>query len=195
MSGISSTVTGDEQIRRQDEDDARFAHAAKVHERDARQNREADRERVRLQRGRRRHERAGARRDPHGDDEHVVQHQRRGGEQARIQPEVLTRHGVRAAARRVRGDRLQVRDVHDRQQRDDRDADRDDEGDARHAERDEQRHRRFGTVRRGAQRVEAEHRHGRQPSDLLLAFFVGRERPAEQQIGEAHRASCSVVRR
>ena len=54
---------------------------------------------------------ADARRDADGHDQDVVEHQRRGGEQAGAGAQVLLGHGVRPAAVRIGRDRLPVREV------------------------------------------------------------------------------------
>jgi hypothetical protein len=48
-------------------------------------------------------------RDPDRDIQHIIDHQRGGGEQAGIGPEIFLGNGIRAAIARIRLDRLPVR--------------------------------------------------------------------------------------
>ncbi len=109
----------DEQVRRQQEREPRLARAPQVDEREERQDRQAQSERVRQERRDRRDERADARGDADRDVEDVVERERGAGEQRPALPEVLLRDRVRAAAVRVRGDGLPVREVDDEQDGDD----------------------------------------------------------------------------
>ena len=138
----------DEQVGRRDEHDAGLAHTAQVHQRDEREDAETQQQGVRLESRDRGNQRADARRDPDRDDEHVVQQQRRRGQEPGQLPQVVARDRVGSAAGRIRADRLSVRQVDDQQQDDDDRADGADVAEARRTERNQQRHRRFRPVRR-----------------------------------------------
>ena len=73
------------------------------------------RERVRQERRSGRDERADPRGDPDGHIEHVVEGERSTRHERPRLPEVVLRYRVRAAAVRVGGDRLPVREVDDEQ--------------------------------------------------------------------------------
>jgi hypothetical protein len=176
----------DEEVRREHEREARLAQAAEVDDGQDRQDDEAEEQCVREQRGDRRDERAHARRDAHRDVEHVVERERRPGEERGVGAEVLLGDGVRAAAARVCVDGLTVGEVDDAQDADDERADRPDVREARGAEGDEQRERRLGPVRGRGERVEPQHRDARERADLLVLRFFVREGPTEQPVEDAH---------
>ena len=77
-----------------------------------------ERDLVPAQRRDRRRDRRDAGRDRHRHRQRVVDHQRRRRDERRSRPEVLAAHDVRAAAARIRVQRLAVARGHDRQQRD-----------------------------------------------------------------------------
>ena len=115
----------DERICRDREDRPRFADATEVQQRDDRHEPDGqlDAERVQLRDRRGDREHAGGDRD--SDRKDVVDGERgRRGEPGDV-PEVLARDDVRAAAARVRLDRLTVRERHDREQDADGERDRD----------------------------------------------------------------------
>ena len=72
-------------------------------------------------------------RDADGDGQHVVDQQRGRGDERRQPAKVLLRDDVRAAAARVRVNRLAIRKHHDREHRRDDGADRRDEAERRDA--------------------------------------------------------------
>ena len=176
----------DEQVRRNHERDARLAHAAKVDERDHRQDRQAERQRVRLEHGERRDQGADTGRDADGHDQHVVEHERGGGEQAGGRAQVLLGHRVRAAAVRIRRDRLPVGEIDDQQDDDDQRADRPDVPQAGRSQRNQQRQRGLRAVGGRTKRIEPEHRNAREHPDPLLTLFVSRQWTAKQIIGNCH---------
>ncbi len=174
------------EIGRNHEDSAGLFDAAQIHDGDQEQNPETYRQSVGLQRRNGRHQRADAGRDSNGGGEHVIDHQRGGGQQARAFADVLARHGVGSATARVRIDGLAIREIDDGEQENDGAADGHDVGDAQRAERDQDGERRFRTVCGGTQRVESEDRDARGGADALAGFFPIGERLAEQQVKEGH---------
>ena len=176
----------DKQVRRHHERKARFAHPTQVNERDQRQDHKAEREGVGLEHADRRDQGPDTRRDADGHDQHVVQQQRRGGEQAGRGAQVLLGDRVRPAAVRVRGDRLAVRKVDDKQQDDDQRADRPDVRNAGRAQGDQQRQRSLRPVSRGTKCVEPEHGNAGEYTDALLPFFIRRQPPPEEIVNQGH---------
>ena len=102
---------------------ARVLDAAHVDQREDEQDSEAEREDVRLEPRKRRNQRSYTRGDPDRRVQDVVDHQRRGGEQAGVRAQVLRGDRVAAAAVRIGIDGLQVGKVDDGQQADDGEAD------------------------------------------------------------------------
>ena len=127
----------EKQIGRDEEDDAGIADSAHVDHCEQQQDDEADLKGVRLQPGHGRNERAHARGDPDRGGEDVVNHERRGGEQACAIAEILTCDGERATPVRIGFDRLGVGEVEDDEQDEDGGGDGEDEVNACQAERDE----------------------------------------------------------
>src|SRR5215469_13633030 len=113
--------------------------------------------------------------DTYGDDQDVIDHQRRGGQQSGIGAEVEPRDGVGTAASGVGGDGLAVREIDDREQDDDGERDWDQAADAGYAQRDENRKGRLRSVGGGAERIEAEDRNSGRGTDLFRAGLVGGE--------------------
>ena len=99
----------DEEVGRERERPARLDRAAQVHQRDQRQDHQAERQRVPVQGRERRDQRGDAGGDPDRHVQHVVDHQGRRRPEAGAGPEVLLGDGVRTAAardtRRWSGDR------------------------------------------------------------------------------------------
>ena len=176
----------DEQVGRNHKRNSRLAHAAEVDNREQCQDRQTENQGVGLEPGECRHQGSHTGRDAHGDDQHVVEHERGGGEQAGGRAQVLLGHGVRAAAVGIRRDRLPVGEIDDHQDDDDQRADRPNVPQAGRSQRNEQREGSLRTVGGRAQRVESEHRNAREHPDPLLTLFVSRQRPAEQVIRYGH---------
>ena len=179
---------GDEEVGRQREQPAGVEHAAQVDERDQGQDGEAQRQDVGLQDRHGRDQRGDAGGDADGHVEDVVEHQRRGGEQAGAGAEVLPGDGVGAAVARVGADGLAVGDVEDGQERQDRQHDGADVGEAGGAERDEDGEGGLGPVGGGAEAVEAHGGHALEGADLALVLLAVGQQTAEQEAGkrEAH---------
>ena len=108
----------DVEVRRRREQAARLAHPAQVRHDDQPEQGERQRDLVPAQRRDRRRDRRDAGRDRHRHRQRVVDHQRRRRDERRSRPEVLAADDVRAAAARIRVQRLAVARGHDRQQRD-----------------------------------------------------------------------------
>ena len=176
----------DEQIGRDEEDDAGIADAAHVDEGEQQQNKQADLECVRLEGGYGGNERADAGGDPDRCGEDVVDHERRSGEQTRAIAEVLTGDGEGATTVRIGFDSLGVGEIEDDEQDENCRGDGTDEVNAAEAERNEQGEGGFGPVRGGAESIEAEDRNARGGPDAFGAFFGGGEWPSEQQVGDLH---------
>jgi len=111
--------------------------------------------------------------DTHSGRQDVIDHQRRGGQQACLFAQILAGHRIRAAAVRICLNRLTIAEEHDRQQDQDRRNDRDDEVDPIESQRDQQRHRRFRSVCRARQRIEPEDRDSCRYADVLGSLFTG----------------------
>jgi len=115
----------DEHVRRDREDRAGLADAAKVEERDDRHEGDGDLDPRRMQFGHGRRDRKDAGGDGERDRHDVVDGERGCGAEPGDIAEVLARYDVRAAAARVGLDRLAVGERHDRQQQPDRQRDLD----------------------------------------------------------------------
>jgi len=123
-------------------------------------------------------QRAHSRRNSHGDNQDVIEHQRRRREQAGEDAQVLGGHRVRAAASGIRRNRLPVGKVDDDQQHDNREADRNDVAHASRAERNQQRESGFRSVRRRAEGVQTEDGNPGADADLLAPLVLGSDRLA-----------------
>ena len=182
----------DKQVGRHHEKDSRLANAAQIDQRDNHQDAQADPHRVRLKTGSRGYQRAHTGRNPHSHDKNVINHQRRRREQARKLPQILRRDRIGTASARIRRNGLAIGEVDDRQQDDNAQADGNDVGDARRTERDQQRERRFRSVCRGAQRVQAENGNAGRSSNLLGPLVRCGESFAKQDIQDGHGPSDSA---
>ena len=137
----------DEEIGGNDKCAAGLADAAHVYEGKQEQDAEADGESVFLQgAGVDGDERPHAGRDADCRGEHIVDHERRCGEQAGIGAEVLRRNGVGAASLGICIDRLPVGKEDDDEQDDDGERDRDDVAHTHQTKRDEERQGCFWAV-------------------------------------------------
>ena len=161
---------------------------AEVDERDQRQDRQAERQRVGLQRGDGRDQGADARprcRRPRPGRSRASAPRRRAG------PRSCPGSPWRRCTSRPRGDR--PRSSGGRRSR--RPAsramisvrDRPDVADAGRAQGDQERQRGLRAVGRRAQRVEPEHGDAGQDADPLFSFLERRQPPAEQVVRERHR--------
>ena len=112
----------DEEVGGDEEGGARVLDPAHVDQREDKQDGKAERERVGFEPGEGRDQRAHTGGDADGRVENVVDHQRRGGQQAGVGAEVLRRDRVAAAAVGVGVDGLQVGDEDNNQQADDGEA-------------------------------------------------------------------------
>ncbi len=149
-------------------------------------NAEAELERVRLEARDSGDERADAGGDADRGGEHVIDHQRGCGKQARAGAQVFAGDRVGSAAVRIGLDGLPVGEIHDAQQDDDADADREDVSDAGGSERDQQRERSFGSVGGGTERVEPENRDAGRRPNALFAIRIGAQGRAEQKVEDGH---------
>ena len=142
-----------------------------VHRRQQRQPDQADEQQMMREAGEHTAEtrRAGSQADR--DGEHVVDEQRRRGEQRRNTAEIELRDGVGAAALGVRRDHLRVGDDQQRQHPGDHQRQRKREAERARSGRDQHQHHRLGAVGDTRQGVEAERRDP--PSDAELVPFVG----------------------
>jgi hypothetical protein len=141
-------------------------------------------ERVRLEMGEGRDQRAHSCGDPHGRVQDVVDHQRRRGEQARVRAQVLRSNRVASPAVGVGVDRLQVREEDDGQQANDREADGNDALNPCEAEGDEKCQRGFGTIRSRAKGIKTEDGNAGDRTDVLRTLFRGCERLADDNVEE-----------
>ena len=131
----------------------------------------------------RRRERGGAGGDRHRHGEHVVGEERDAGDLRGQQPEVVARHHVRAAGRRVGLDRLAVRQDQEEQDDEQRGRDRDDERErAETDDRDEHTQHLLGRVRRRREVVGREHRERGRLAEPLVLELLGVQRRAEQLV-------------
>ena len=165
-----------EEVRRDREDAARLADASQVPDHQQRDESERQLHAVDVPVGECRCERRDARRDADRHRQDVVDQQRAGGDERRHFAEVVLRDDVRAAARRVRVDRLAIGEDHDRQNRCDHERDR-----AREAERrgaDEHQHAEdfLGRVRDRRQRVGRQHGQPGDAGEPFVVREVGRDR-------------------
>ena len=123
-------------------------------------------------------------RDRHRHRQHVVDQQRRGGQDRRILAEVFSAHDVGTAARGIGEDRLAIRNHHDHQQHghDYRDWDEfvETESEAGGARRDHEQDL-LGGVRRRRNGVGAEDRKADQLADALMIQIGRRDWLAHQQ--------------
>ncbi len=120
-----------------------------------------------------------------GDGHHVVDQEGGRGNEARQRTEVLLRHRVRAAARRIGPADLLVREGDHREQ--DRDGDRDPEREDERspgAGQDENPQDLLGRVGRRADRVRAEDREGLLLRQALADLLLARERPADRDLAD-----------
>ena len=99
------------------------------------------------------HQRAHAGGNAYTHIQQVVQHKRRGSQQAHAAPQVFARDRVGAATVRVGIDRLPVGEVHNRQQKNDDEADGHDISQPGGTQRNQQRQRCLRPVRGGAKRI------------------------------------------
>ena len=192
--GDDSQQRHDECVCRCHEGDARLLHPAQVDDRDEGQRRQAERQDVGLEDRHGRHERPDPRGDADRDHEDVIQHQGRRGEQARPRTEVLLGDRIRTASVRVRRDRLSVREVDDREQRDDQRGNRPDVPDTANPQGDQQRECGLGPVRRRCQGIESQHRDAGQHADALVFLFQSRQPAAEQPVQYCHTFSLEFGR-
>jgi hypothetical protein len=177
----------DEQVGRQREQPGRVDRTAQVGEREERQEREAELEQMRMKRGHGRDQGAHARRDSHRDVQHVIDHERRRSDQARVRAEVDLRDRIGASVVRIGLDRLAVRGVQDRQEHHDRGDDRADVREPGGAQREQDGQRGLGPVGRRAQAIEPHRRHAFERADLALRLLPVGQRSAEQQPVQRHR--------
>ena len=172
----------DEHVRRKAEQRARLAHAAQVHEHEQENRADAERHLVGGQRRIRGRDRGHPARDRDGYGEDVVGEQRCGRNEPRAHAEIVLGDRERAAASRIREDRLPVREPDEHQQRDDDHGDRKDvrrRDDAReHGEHEEDL---LGRVRHRGDGVGGEHGERCRLAQLLVLESFGRERSADEQ--------------
>ncbi len=116
----------DKEVRRDQKSNAGIFDASHVNQRQGEQDEQAERQHVRLQPRKGRHQGTDTSRDTNGGVEDVVDHQRRGGKQAGVVAQVLAGDRVAAAAVGVGLNRLAVAEINDGQQADDGKADGDD---------------------------------------------------------------------
>jgi hypothetical protein len=159
----------DEQVRRRREELAGFADAAEVRERDEHHRRHAEPYAIAEQHG----ERGGDGRDAgghaHRHRQHVVDQQRGGADQPGNDAEVVLRDDVRAAAARVREDRLAVRRDDDRDEGGDAHADRQRVAQRGRAREDQHEQDFLGRVGDGGERVGGEDRKRDGLAEALVA--------------------------
>ena len=116
--------TSDEQIGWRREELARLADTAEIGRCDGADGEQAEAHAVGERAGERRRDGGDAGGDTHGDGQHVIDQQRRRGDQAWEDPEVVLGDDVRAPALRVRTNRLTIRADDDGDEQADGDADR-----------------------------------------------------------------------
>jgi hypothetical protein len=131
----------------------------------------------------------------HGDRQYVVDQQGRARDQTGRHSEVVLADDVRAAALRIRPNRLAVRAHDDRDQNGDGDADRDRvaQGDCAGQDQDEQDF--FGRVRDRGERVRGENRERRRLAEALVARLGGRERASDEETLQPAQTHGLIIRR
>ena len=184
-------VGADEQIGRPREQAPCFPDPAEIRERDRQDPGAAQQDAVRVERWDRRGDRVDPRGGAHGHRQHVVDEERRAGDEARVPAQVLARHDVGPAALRVGEDRLPEGGHHDRDQ--DRDGERDRQGRAqsRGAGGHQNQEDGLGGVRDRRQRVGGEDRQAGDAAQALVLVEAGRDRSPDQDSLETldgHRA-------
>jgi hypothetical protein len=184
--GKNQQKGSDVDIGRQRENASRIGRAAKIDKRDQQQDPEAERERVGVQRRNRGDQRADAGRDADCNIEHVVDHQRRSGEQAGVGAEVVLRDDIGAAVVRIGANGLPIRGEQDQQQHHDRRHDPADMGRACGPDRNEDCECRLGSVRRRPDPVEPHGGHTFECSDPPAAEFAIEQPAAEEKIEDTH---------
>src|SRR6266849_8572819 len=184
--------SADEEIRGKHEGDACVVDAAQVKDGEDQKNGDAQKDGVSLQSGHGRDQRADARGNSDGGGEDVIGEQRGGGDKAGEGAKIGARDGVRAAARWIGRDGLQVGNVNDQEQGDDGGADGHDVLHAEKAERNEQAESGFRAVSSGAETVESENGNAGGGANLFGALITGLKRLAQDDINEIH-ASCGPV--
>ena len=189
--GDQAEEAGEKSVGRQREQQPGLAGAAQIGQRHQGEDAEAQLQRPRMQRRHRRGERADAGRDADRDVQHIVDHQRRGGEQSPALAEIVLGDGVGAAVGRIGDDGLPVGEIEDQQQQADRRDHPADPGEAHRAQRHEDGQRRLRSVGGGAEPVQPHRRHARDPADLLLAPLAIGEPAAEDEIAEGHCGSST----
>jgi hypothetical protein len=107
-------------------------------------------------------------------------------DQSRFRPEILFCDDVRPAAVRICADRLTVRHVENREEKEDRDRDRTDVVQADDAERHQDREGGFRTVSRRRKSIEAEHGNASQRTELFLLTLPRCEAPTKNAVDERH---------
>ena len=142
--------------------------------------------RTRVERGDRGRDLLHGRRRRHGDGQHVVDEQRRGGDQRRDPAEVRLGHRVRPAAGRIGDADLAVAEGDDPEQDRDRDADLDREAERRAADAREQEREDdlLGRVGGRRDRVRAEDRERLLLRQALADLLLVGERPSEEDVLE-----------
>ncbi len=170
---------GNECVCRKEKDTARLLHAAQIDDGDEDQDDQAQAKRLALQRRHRGNQCAHSCGDAYGRGEHVIDHERRGGQEPGLVAKVFAGNGVGSAALRIGSDGLPVGEIDDAEQDHNADGDRPYVRGPCHAQRDQKRQGSFGSVCSRTQSIQAEDRNAFQRSDPLGFLFLGGQRTAE----------------
>ena len=139
--------------------------------------------------------RLDAGRGRHGDRQHVVDEQRRGGDETGQYPEVVARDDIAAAAVGIGLDHLRLRKDHDRENADDSDGDRREKDERTDAREREDAHRLLGRVRRRRDVVRPEDREaGEDPQALALLGLHAEARAEEESADRLVRPADGTLR-
>ena len=143
-------------------------------------NQQAKAERMRLQLRQGGDQRPYAGGDAYRRRQYVVDHQRGGGQQAGVIPQILRRHRVGSPALGISLDGLTIGEIHDDQQHDDGRDHRENVVDSKQPQRDQQRESSFRTVCRRAQGIQSKDGDAGRRADLLPVLLpVGQRTPDE----------------
>ena len=171
-----------EDVGRQGEQQPGLRRAAQVGQGDQHEHAQAQRQGLGRKRGDGRGQCAHPGRYADRDVEHIVDHDRGGGEKARVAAEVLLGHRIGAAVGRIRHHGLPIREVERHQQHKDGRHHRRDPVQAGCAERDHHRQGGFRPVGGGTEPVQTHGRHGLEPADLSAVLLAVGQLAPERQV-------------
>ena len=148
---------------------------------------------MRLQFGQGRDQRTYTRGDANRRRQYVVDHQRSGGQQAGVFPQVRRCNRVGSPAVGISLDGLTVGEINDDQQHDDGRDHGDNVMESKQTQRDQQRESSFRTVCSRAQGIQSENGDAGRRSDLFPLLFPVGQRTPKQDVENRHGFYCAPV--